>query len=143
MRSDDLPLTRDTIDRVGALEPPAGLDRISLTLDVHKSARSQSVPGVLQLSSDTQVNTFNRVLNAVVHDLQMAVPPQTMLYRNIDVSVSVDRGTVATELPWVTLEGLQILSTPNLALEGTVRLHGGKNGDTVTLGDVLAVFIHD
>jgi hypothetical protein len=143
VRSDDLPLTRDTIDRLSALEPPDGLDRISLALGVHKSARSQSVPGVLQLSSGMQVNTFNRVLNAVVHDLQMAVPPQVMLYRNIDVNVSVDRGKVATGLPWVTLEGLRILSTPNLALEGTVRIHGGRNGDTLTLGDVLALFIRD
>jgi hypothetical protein len=82
-------------------------------------------------------------LNAVFRDLRMAVPPQTVLYRNIDVNVRADRGTVATELPWVTLAGLQILSTPNLALEGTVRLHGGRNGDTLTLGDVLALFIRD
>jgi hypothetical protein len=143
VRSDDLPLTRDSIDRLAALEAPAGLDRISLALEVHKSARSQSVPGVLQLSSDTQVNTLNRLVNVVVRDLQMAVPPQTLLYRNIDVDVRVDRGTVATQLPWVTLGGVRILSAPNLALDGTVRLHGGKNGDTFTLGDVLALFKHD
>jgi hypothetical protein len=89
------------------------------------------------------VNTLNRLLNVVVRDLQMAVPPQTLLYRNIDIDVRVDRGTVATQLPWVTLGGVQILSAPNLALDGTVRLHGGKNGDTLMLGDVLALFSHD
>jgi len=140
-RSDGLPLTRDAIARAAAFETPAGLDRISLALQMHKSARSQAVPGVLQLSIGTQLDTLNRILNTIVRDLQMRAPPQTMLYRSIDVDVRVDRGRVATDTPWVTLDGVRIFSDSHLALDGTVRLHGGRNGDSLTLDDLLALFI--
>jgi hypothetical protein len=140
-RSDGLPLTRDTILRAAAFEKPAGLDRIGLALHLRKSARSQSVPGVLQLSTDMQVNTMNRVLNIIARDLQMTIPPHTMSYRNIDVNLRVDRGIVSTALPWMTIEGVQIFPDPALTLESTIRLHGGTSGDTVSLDDLLALFI--
>jgi hypothetical protein len=141
VRSDELPLTRETLARANAMKAPAGLDRISLALAVRKSARSQSMPGVLQLSTGMQVNTLNKVLNDVVRGVQMKAPPQTMLYKNVDVNVRVDRGRVATDAPWVTLDGVQLFSDSILALEGTVRLHGGRNGDSLTLDDLLALFI--
>jgi hypothetical protein len=140
-RSDAWPLTRDTVTRAAAFERPAGLDRISLALQLRKSARSQSVPGVLQLSTDMRVNTMNRILNIIARDLQMTMPPQTMSYRNIEVNLRVNRGIVSTALPWMTLEGVQILSDPALTLESTIRLHGGKSGDTVSLDDLLALII--
>ncbi|MBZ5560312.1 MAG: hypothetical protein LAO77_23900, partial [Acidobacteriia bacterium] len=142
VRTDGLALTREMIARAAAFESPVGLDRIGLALQLHKSARSQAVPGVLQLSTDMQVNTLNKILNIIASDLQMTVPPQTMTYRNIDVNVRVDRGVVTTATPWLTLDGAQILSDPHLALEGTVRLYGGRNGGTLTLDDLLALFIH-
>lgn len=141
LRADGWPLTRETLARAAARETPSGLDRISMALNVRKSDRSRWVPGVFQLSTGTQADTLNKVLNTVLRDLQMKVPPQVMLYRNIDVNVRVDRGRVATDTPWVTLDGVQIFSDPNVTLAGTVRLHGGRNGDSLTLDDLLALFI--
>jgi hypothetical protein len=73
--------------------------------------------------------------------VQMTIPPQTMSYRNIDVNLRVDRGRVSTRTPWMTLEGLQILSDPRLTLESTVRLYGGRSGDTLSLDDLLALLV--
>jgi hypothetical protein len=140
VRSDDLLLDRHSIDLLAAYTTPAGLDRLSLSLALRKSARSRSIPGVFQLSTGTRLNTLNELLNTLGRDLQLMVPPRTMLYRNLDINFLVDKGTVVTERPWLKLEGLQIFSSPNLALESNIRLYGGRNGDTLHLRDWLDFF---
>src|SRR4029450_9221680 len=97
---------------------------------------SRSIPGMLQLSGDTRVNTVNALLNRIVRDVQVASPPQRLQYRDFLLDLRVDRGKVVAKSPWLTLEGVQIFS-PLFDLGGNFRLHGSRNGEAVELQNLL------
>jgi hypothetical protein len=101
------------------------------------------MPGLLQLSTDTQVHLLNTLLSRVTRDLQLTVPPRAIRYDSLAIDFRTDKGLVLTDRPWVTLGGVQIVSSPNLAIGGTVRLHGARNSESLKLQDVLGVLIHD
>jgi hypothetical protein len=140
-RMDNLRVDRNTVAGILSFQPPAGLEALSLSLQLRKSERSQSTPGMLQLSSDTQVNTLNSILNRILRDLRLANPPQKISYRNLVLDFRVDKGRVATEAPWLKIDGLRLFSSPNLDLEGNVRLHAGRYGETLELRNLLDAII--
>jgi hypothetical protein len=142
MRTDKWPVDRDSLSQLRALQP-SNLDKVSLAVDFRKTARSKSTPGVLQLSSDAQVNVLNDILNRIIRDLQLAVPPRSASYGNFVLNFHVENGRVATKSPWLVVDGIQIFSSPFLDLDSTVRLHGSRNGEALELRDVLNLLNND
>ena len=141
MRLEGWPLNRINVDRLAAFNAPPRLDRLSLAVALQKTNRSGATPGALQLSSDTQVQTLSQILNRIIRDMQMKAPPRSVLYRNLTLDFRVEKGKIVNDAPWLNLGGLQILSSPNLALEGNIRLYGGRNGEKTELRYLLHALV--
>ena len=56
---------------------------------------------------------------------------------DLAVSFRIDKGKLTTDAPWLKVDGFRIFSSNNLDLEGNIRLHGGKNGETFPLRSLL------
>jgi hypothetical protein len=134
--------SRAVLDRFAAARLPS-LEQVSMSLNLRKSERSKPIPGVLQLSSDTRVNTLNVLLNRIIRNLQMASPPQQVQYKNFLLDLRVDRGKVSTASPWLTLEGARIFTSPLLDLDGNVRVHGPRNGEELELQNLVDTLVHE
>jgi hypothetical protein len=119
---------------------PLTIAGASFGLDLRTAGRNGSLPGTFQFGSGTSVKTLNGILDKVIRDLQFAVPPSSFSFRNFALSLNVDRGKVRTDGPWLTIEGLRIVSSENVNLEGNIRLHGARNGETVDLRGLLEDF---
>jgi hypothetical protein len=111
----------------------------SLGLDIHTSSRN-TFPGILQLHIATSVTSLNQVLDKIIRQVQFKVPPSSLRFRNMALHLNVDRGKVQTDKPWLELEGIRILSSNDLDIEGNIRLHGARNGERVDLHDLVGTF---
>jgi hypothetical protein len=119
---------------------PLTMGGASFGLDLRTAARNGSLPGTFQFGSGTSVKTMNEILDKAVRDLQLRVPPSSLSFRNFALRLHVDKGKVRTDRPWLTIEGLRIVSSENVNLEGNIRLHGARNGETVDLRGLLEDF---
>jgi hypothetical protein len=133
------PIRKDTFEGLSYGSIP-GLDRISLGVDVRTSSRGRTLPGFFQLRSGAQVRTLNEILDRVIEDIQLKSPPSSIFFQNLALKLDVDRGKVQTDQPWLRLEGLRILSSDDLHVEGSIRLHGARNGETLDIRDLLSTF---
>ena len=62
---------------------------------------------------------------------------------NLALKLKVDSGRVSTASPWLTLQGMRIFSSSVIDVDGNVRLHGSRNGESVAVQDLLNVFTHE
>jgi hypothetical protein len=135
----DWPLDRKLIGTLAAFESLPGTDRLSARVEFWKSLRNQSVPGILQLSSDTQLKTLNELLNRIIRDVRLKMPPRSVSYRNLRLKLDIEKGRISTASPWLTLEGLRIFSSPLVDIDGTVRLRGSRTATPLELDRLLGL----
>lgn len=140
--AEDFPLTRETPAGLASLDRSL-LEHVTLDLSLRRSSRNAATPGVLQFSSGARVRTLNQVLDRIIHDVQLAVPPRAVFYRDLEVRLEMERGRIRTESPWLKMGGFEIFSSPGLALEGNIRLFGARNGETLHARDLLGTFVRE
>ena len=119
---------------------PIRLDETNFDIDIRTSSRNGSLPGMFQLRNDVNVNVLNNVLNAIIKDIQLNIPPSSLVFNNLSLKVNANKGTVRTDKPWFKLEGIRIPSSDKLDLEGNIRLFGARNGETLELRNLLENF---
>jgi hypothetical protein len=119
---------------------PFTLDGANFSLDFRSSARNQGLPGILQMRSGTSVSTLNQVLDKIIRDLQLRVPPSAFSFRNVALRFAADNGKLRTDKPWLELDGLRVFSSDDLSIDANIRLHGARNGETVDLRGLLRDF---
>ena len=140
VRLDGLTMDRNTLPalldgKVGADE----LEKIGVSVHMFRSPELTNVPGVLQATSEVQVNLVNEVLNQILKDLRLPAPPRAMTYSDLSLNFEVDRGLVRTNREVLKLGGLKIFSSNFVDVVGEVRAHLGRPGERILLGDLMGM----
>jgi hypothetical protein len=102
------------------------LDQVNVEVKLRHAPRAQSSSGVVQLSSDTQINLMNKLLNKIIRRVQLRASPQVMSYRNFAFCFQAMNGKVQTKCPLLELEGLKIFSGRALDVESDISLYWGR-----------------
>jgi hypothetical protein len=117
----------------------ADLEKVGMSVHLARSQNPASLPGVLQASSDFQVNLVNEVLNQMVKDLRLPAPPRALTYESLVLDFVVDRGRVRNESEVFKLGGIQLFSSGDVDVKGNVRAHLGQPGERIMLGNLIGM----
>ena len=133
-RSDGLALDADSMELLLAGRPSeAQLDALGLSVKLRRSPEVANAPGILQLSSDIQVNVLNNMLNSIIRDIQLSNPPRLILYKDFTVDFQMENGRIRTEPAVLALGGVQIFASSFVDVEGQVKVHLAPAGERVVL----------
>jgi hypothetical protein len=113
------------------------LEKLGMSVHLFRSKVAANLPGVLQASSDVQINLVNQLLNQIVKDLRLPAPPRAMTYQNLALDFDVDRGRVLNDGVVFTLGGIQLFSSNVVDVKGDVRAHLGRPGERIMLGNLV------
>ena len=113
------------------------LGKVGMSAHLFRSPEAANLPGVLQASSDVQINLVNEVLNQIVKDLRLPAPPRALTYSNLALDFDVERGMVRTNHELLKLGGLQVFSSNFVDVNGEIRAHLGRPGERIMLGDLM------
>lgn len=102
------------------------LDHVKIEVRLRHAPRARSSSGVVQLSSDTQINLMNKLLHKIIRRVQLRASPQVMSYRNLAFCFQAMNGKVQTKCPLLELEGLKVFSGHALDVESDISLHWGR-----------------
>jgi len=120
----DFPLSGNTMrDLMIDASRIDGFDRLDMRLRFHRSAQNKAVPGVVQTTTDTQIQTLNNFLNKFIAKVQMSSPPQSVCYRDLNFYFQVKKGEILTEPLLLDIEGLELYSTERVDVEADLRVH--------------------
>jgi hypothetical protein len=137
-RSDGLPLDAASMELLLAGRPSAAqLETLGLAVKLRRSPEVTNAPGILQLSSDTQVNVLNDALNRIIGNIQLANPPRLILYKDFTVDFQMEHGRIRAEPPVLALGGVQIFASSLVDVEGQIKVHLAPPGERVLLRDLI------
>ena len=102
------------------------LDQVKVEVRLRRAPSARLSSGVVQLSSDTQINLMNKLLNRIIRKVQLKAPPQILSYRNFAFWFQAKNGKVQTEFPLLELEGLKVFSGRALDVESDISLYWGR-----------------
>jgi hypothetical protein len=138
LRVDGLAMDRTTLPALRAGHFSAmDLEKLGMSVHLFRSKEAANLPGVLQASSDVQINLVNQLLNQIVKDLRLPAPPRAMTYQNLALDFDVDRGRVLNDGVVFTLGGIQLFSSNVVDVKGDVRAHLGRPGERIMLGNLV------
>ncbi len=139
-RSDDLALDADSLALLLAGRPSeAQLDALGLSVKLTRSPEVANASGILQLSSDIQINVLNEALNRIIADIQLSNPPRLILYKDFTVDFQMEHGRIRTEPAVLALGGVQIFASKFVDVEGQVKVHLAPAGERVLLRDLIGM----
>ena len=141
LRVDGLTMDRTTLPALRAGHVSAGdLEKLGISVHLLRSRESANLPGVLQASSDFQINLVNELLNQIVKDLRLPAPPRALTYQNLALDFDVDRGRVRTDNEVFKLGGVQLFSSNVADVTAEFRAHLGRPGERIMLGNLMEMF---
>jgi hypothetical protein len=115
------------------------LEKVGMSVHLFRSPEGANLRGVLQASSDVEIDLVNEVLNRIVRDTRLPAPPQAMSYSSFTFDFDVDRGIVRTDREVLNVGGLQLFTSNFFDVPGQVRAHVGRPGERILLGSVLGM----
>jgi hypothetical protein len=110
-----------------------------MSVHLSRSLESANLPGVLQASSELQINLVNEVLNQIVKDLRLPAPPRALTYESLALDFVVDRGRIRNDNEVFALGGIRLFSSNNVSVKGNVRTFLGKPGERIMLGNLVGM----
>ena len=120
----DFPLSGNTMrDLMIDASRVDGFDQLDMRLQFHRSEQNKAVPGVVQVTTDTQIKALNDFLNRFIAKIRMTSPPQSVFYRDFDFDFQVEKGEILTKPLLLRLEGLELFSTERVDVDGDLRVH--------------------
>ena len=118
---------------------PSTLETLGLSVAVKRSPTAVLPFGSMQATVDTRIDAINNVLDRVLRNVKLEVPPRALVYRDLDFKLEVDHGRVQNEQGVMRLGGLQLFSSDLSEVTGEVRLHLGRDGERIKLQDLIGV----
>jgi hypothetical protein len=138
LRVDALAMDRTTLPALLAGHfSPSDLEKVGMSVHLHRSSEAANVRGVLQASSDFQINLVNEVLNQMLKNLQLPAPPRALTYENLALDFVVDRGRIQNDSEIFKLSGVQLFSSNAVDVKGNVRAYLGQPGERIMLGNLM------
>ena len=143
-RTDGFRLDQQLFDLLGQRwDEIRQLDRVNLEIAIQRSKPVFSFPGVVQISTDFELQLLNPILNQIVRNLRLSGPPAAILYQDLHFNFNVSDGRISCANPLLDLQGLRFYSSDKLELDGNLRVHWGwqKNAsveESLTLRDLAA-----
>src|SRR6185369_1272217 len=140
LRVDRLATDRTTLAalRAGHVSP-ADLEKVGMSVHLARSQDPANLRGVLQASSDFEINLLNEVLNRMIRDLRLPAPPRALTYENLTLDFVVDRGRIRNDNEVFALGGIRLFSSNNVSVKGNVRTYLGKPGERIMLGNLMGM----
>jgi hypothetical protein len=116
---------------------PSELEKLGISVRLSRSQEGANLPGVLQASSEVQINVVNELLNQIIKDLRLPAPPRALTYKDLALNFDVDRGQVRNDTEVFKLGGVQLFSSTAVDATAEVRAHLGRKGERVMLGSLI------
>jgi hypothetical protein len=141
IRTDGLRIDSRVIgDALAGRVAQSTLETLGFSVAVKRSPTPILPFGIMQATVDTRIDAINNVLDRILRNVKLEVPPRALAYRDMDLKFEVDRGRVRNEQEVMRLRGLQLFSSDLSEVTGVVRLHLGRNGERIQLQDLIGVF---
>ena len=139
-KTDGLRLDSNIIDdaRAGRFADSL-LERLGFSLAVKRSPGAAAPFGMMQATADTHLAPINAVLDRVLQDVRLELPPRALAYKDFDLKLDVERGEVRNPQDILRVGGLQIFSSDLADITGQLRFHLGSPGERVQLRDVIGM----
>jgi len=109
-------------------DPSRAVAKLALKLDLRRSPKADRSPGILQLSSESEVRLLNGLVEKILPGVRLRLPPYRLCYDDLRLSLEAEGGRVSTEPPLLRIDGLRIpcSNEPDVTTNVRVRFAGNK-----------------
>ncbi len=140
-RADRFPAKRNSVpDLLAGLPRNQSFEGLDLDLRLSRSRRHADIPGIFQLSTQTELTTLNNLLGQVAGKVRLSGQLAAMLYRGLDFRLTVENGQILTEPLLLDLRGAELFSSEKLEVGADLRVHWQKKGQSspqYNIGDAM------